>query len=38
VSTGFDYFHIGNSGCLFVHDGLAHMHLQCGTNVQTPSG
>ncbi len=36
-STGFDYFHIGHSGSVFVHDGFSDLHLACGTNAQVPS-
>jgi hypothetical protein len=38
LSTGFDYFHVGGTGCLFVHAGLAHVHLQCGSNIHVPAG
>jgi len=33
LSTGTDYVHIGNSGCVISHDGFNDMHLQCGTEM-----
>jgi len=33
LSSGTDYVHIGNSGCVISHDGFNDMHLRCGTGM-----